>query len=117
MNIELDQTAIAATINAKATQAVQAAFGGYEMQKAVAEIVTTEVAQTVVADAIRQAVASIDKTALTQALAAELQRTTTRAVATMLNEGLVDIVCKLRGIGNYGDDVARRAAVKAELLK
>lgn len=115
MELKVDQEAISKAINDSATKALAQALGGWEMQKAVAEIVTDEVARGAIADAVKLAVQQIDRSALSNALAGELQRATTRAVVTMLNEGLVDIVCKLRGIGIYGDDVKRRAAVKAEL--
>ncbi len=117
MKLEIDEVAIGKAINASATAAMAAALGGHDMHRAVAQIVTEDVARGAIADAVKQAVAQVDRSALVTALAAELQRATTRAVVTMLNEGLVDIVCKLRGIGNYGEDVQRRAAVKAELLK
>ena len=115
MELKIDHDAIAIAINNSVTKALSQALGGWEMQAAVADIVTAEAARGAVADAVRLAVAGIDRQALANALAGELQRATTRAVVTMLNEGLVDIVCKLRGIGSYGDDVKRREAVKAEL--
>lgn len=115
MELKIDSDAIAQAVNDNATKALAKALGGWEMQQALAEIVTDEVAKGAVAEAVRLAVASIDRSQLANALAGELQRATTRAVVTMLNEGLVDIVCKLRGIGTYGEDVKRRATVKAEL--
>lgn len=117
MELTIDQDAIAKAINDSATKALTVALGGWEMQKAVAEIVTDEVVRGAIADAVKLAVQQIDRGALANALAAELQRATTRAVVTMLNEGLVDIVCKLRGIGSYGDDIKRRAEVTAELAR
>ena len=118
MEIKIDQEAIAAAINANATKALADALGGWEVQKAVAHVVTTEVAQGAIADAIRTAAGKIDKSELANVLASELQKATTSAVVVILHEGLVDIVCKLRGIGNYTeDDRRKRAAIKAELFK
>lgn len=126
MEIKIDQEAILTAINTNATKAVVDALGGWEVQKAMAQVVTTEVAQGAIAEAIRTAVGQIDKSALVNALASELQKATTSAVVeattsavvVILHEGLVDIVCKLRGIGNYSeDDRRKRAAIKAELFK
>lgn len=115
MDIKIDQDAIAFAINTSATKALTQALSGWNMQQAIGEIVSTEVISGAVADAVKLAVAQIDRSALANALAGELQRATTRAVITLLNEGLVDIICKLRGIGAYGEDVKRRAEVKAEV--
>lgn len=118
MEIKIDQEAILTAINTNATKAVVDALGGWEVQKAMAQVVTTEVAQGAIAEAIRTAVGQIDKSALVNALASELQKATTSAVVVILHEGLVDIVCKLRGIGNYSeDDRRKRAAIKAELFE
>ena len=118
MEIKIDQEAILTAINTNATKAVTNALSGWEVQKAVAHVVTTEVAQGAIADAIRTVAGKIDKSALANALASELQKAATSAVVVILHEGLVDIVCKLRGIGNYTeDDRRKRAAIKAELFK
>lgn len=117
MELKIDQEAIAKAINDNATKAVASALSGWEVQKTVADAITTEVAQGAVADAIRAAVGKIDRNELVNTLASEIQKAVTRAVISILNEGLVDIVCKLRGIGNYTeDDRRKRAAIGAELL-
>ena len=115
MQINLDSAAIAKTVNETATKAVSDAFGTYTMREAVAKIITDEVASTVLAEAVKKAIAGMDKEALTQTLAAELQRAVTSTVTVILTEGLVDIVCKLRAIGSYGEDIPRREAVRAEI--
>lgn len=118
MEIKLNQDAILEAINANATKAVTDALGGWEVQKAVAEVVTKEVAQGAIAEAITTAVAQIDKSALANTLASELQKATTSAVVAILQEGVVDIACKLRGVGNYTEeDRQKRAAIKAEVFK
>ena len=118
MEIKIDQEAIAAAINANATKALADALGGWEVQKAVAHVVTAEVVQGTIGEAIRTATGKIDKSALANALATELQKATTSAVVEILHEGVVDIVCKLRGIGDYtAEDGRKRAAIKAELFK
>lgn len=117
LTIPIDQDAVQAAITATATKAMTEALGGYQMQAAVAKIVTEEMASGAVAQAIRTAVAQVDTEALTRSIAVELERAAASAVTTILREGVVDIVCKLRGIGSYGDDIKRRAEVRAELLR
>ena len=55
MELKIDSDAIAKAVNDSATKALTQALGGWEMQKAVAEIVTTEVAKGAVADAVEGA--------------------------------------------------------------
>jgi len=55
---------------------------------------------------------------LTQHLAEELQRHTTRAVVNVMQEGMLQTVCKLRGIGDYCEaDKKERARLKIELFQ
>ncbi len=117
MEITIDQDKITEAINQTATKAVQDSLGSYNVQRAIAEVVTTEVAEGAIAEAIRQAVKQMDTNKLTQHLAAELQRHTVRAVVNVLQEGLLQTVCKLRGIGDYNDsDKKERARLKVELF-
>ena len=74
--------------------------------------------QEAITAAIKTAVGQIDKGPLANVLAAELQKATTNAIVEILHEGVVDIVCKLCGIGDYRtEDVRKRAAIKAELFE
>jgi len=117
MQIELDQDKITEAINQTASMAVEDSLRGYSVQRAIAEVVTKEVATGAIAEAIRQAVKQMDTVKLTQHLAEEMQRHTTRAVVNVLQEGMLQTVCKLRGIGDYSEaDKKERARLKFELF-
>ena len=72
MEITIDQDKITGAINQTATKAVQDSLGSYNIRRAIAEVVTTEVAEGAIAEAIRQAVKQMDTNKLMQHLAAEL---------------------------------------------
>ena len=117
MEIEIDQDKIAEALNRTATKALESSLAGYEVQAAISSVVTREVAEGAVAEAIKQAVKQVDVKTLTQAIAEELQRATVRATVALLQDGLTSTVCKLRGIGDYSEeDKAARARLRAELF-
>lgn len=117
MEISIDQDKIAEAINNTAEKAVQESLGN-SVQRAISEVVTKEVATGAIAEAIRQAVKQMDTAKLTQHLAEELQRHTTRAVVNVMQEGMLQTVCKLRGIGDYCEaDKKERARLKIELFQ
>ncbi len=118
MEIEIDMDTIGGAINQSASTAIADAFSGWQAQSAIQKIVTKEIAEGVMAEAIREAVRQIDSASLANALAAELQKVATRTVVSLLREAMLDTVCKLRGIGDYSQsDQAKRAAIKLELFK
>ena len=118
MEISIDQDKIAEAINSTAEKAVQDSLGSYSVQLAISEVVTKEVATGAIAEAIRRAVKQMDTAKLTQHIAEELQRHTTRAVVNVLQEGMLQTVCKLRGIGDYSEaDKKERAKLKIGLFQ
>jgi hypothetical protein len=117
MELKIDQQLIADAINKTASKALESSLCGYEVQVAIASVVTREVAEGAIAEAIKQAVQQVDTAALTQALAVELQRATVRATVAILQDGLMTTICKLRGIGDYStEDKEARAKLRAELF-
>lgn len=118
MEIYIDQDKISEAINQTASKAVEDALKGYSIHRAISEVVTTEVAEGAIAEAIRHAVKKMDTAKLTQHLASELQRHTIKAVVNIMQEGMLQTVCKLRGIGDYSDaDKKERARLKIELFQ
>lgn len=117
MKIEIDQDRISNAITETATQALESSLAGFQIQQAIAAVVSKEVAEGAIAEAIKQAAQSIDTAALTQKLAEELQRATIKASVAILQEGLLNTVCKLRGLPEYGDSgKAERQRLRAELF-
>ena len=113
MQIQIDSAAITQAVNESATEAITQAMSGFAMRHAIAGVITDEFTLNVIKDAVRQAVQNTDSQALANHLAAEMQQATQRAVSSLLNEGIVAIVCKLRGIPDY--DKPRYDAVRQEM--
>lgn len=49
----------------------------------------------------------MDKSSLILTLSSEIQKATTSAVIHIVQEGLLSVVCKLRGISDYGVESKR----------
>ncbi len=120
MKFELNTETIQEAIGSSADKAISSALGGYEVQKAIADVVTKEVAQGAIAEAIRVAVRQLNTESLTQHLAEELQRATVRAATGLLQEAMLQTVCRLRGLGSHGyysdDDKREMSRIRAELF-
>lgn len=118
MNVTIDPQAMEAAVNERIGEAVDQALGGWEVKKAIADVITAQVAHGLIAEAIEAAVAKMDKGALATALAHEIERAATAATVGILREGFVDVVCKLRGITDYQTGYAeKRAKITAELTR
>jgi len=117
MQIEIDPKMITEALDKAASEALRESLSGYKVQEAISSVITAEIAEGAISKAIKQAAKQVDIAALTQKLAAELQKATVKAAIALLQDGLVATVCKLRGIGEYGaDDKAERAKVRVELF-
>jgi len=117
MEIKIDQNSISEAIKASATKAIAEALGGYSVTKSIAETVTKEVAEGTIAEAVRLAVKQIDKADLVKHLAIELQKAMVRGTVDLLHEGILNTVCKMRGIGDYSDsDKKQRERIKAKMF-
>jgi len=101
MKLELDQNQIEIAINEKINSAVVEALSGYAIKQAIATTVTESVANGSVAEAIKQAVAKVDKTRLVEALAAQIERTTTACVCRLLETSFIDMMMNLQGYQSF----------------
>jgi len=104
MQVTLDNEKITRAITDAATDAVVEALKGWEVAKAIGEVITKEVAEGIMAEALRRAIRQIDNERLITTLAVELEKGVVRAVTHILEEGVLDVVCKLRGISDYSDE-------------
>ena len=114
MEILFDEDMVKVAINNSASKAIETAFAGYETQHAIASIITTEIAEGSIKQAIAQATTQIDLDEFTSTLAKELQDAVVKATIRVLREGLCSTICKLRGIGDYQKE--ERAKLYAELF-
>ena len=118
MDIKIDQKILEESINNSATQAIRSALEGYVVKESIVSAVTNEIAEGAVASAIREAVKKINTETLVQHLAKEIERATTKAVIHILHLGLIETICKLRGIGDYSkEDREERRKLEIELFK
>jgi hypothetical protein len=117
MELKLDQEAIRAAVEKTMGAAVERALGGYDVQQAVAKVITEEVASGTIADAIREAVRTLDRNELIHTLAREIARAVTSATVKLTQEGIVHTIGTLRGVQSYGADAQKQyAAIHAELF-
>ena len=117
MEIKINQEEIAESINKSIGQSIADALTSYDMQKSISHVISKEIAEGAIAEAIRIAASSVDVTVLSISLASEIQKATTKAVMILLQEALLTTVCTLRGIGDYSEvDKKARELLKAELF-
>ena len=118
MEIIINQDEVTKAINNTVNKAINDSLSGYDVQKTIASVISKEVAEGAIAEAIKQATSNIDTAALSKVLATEIQKATTKAVVFILHEALLTIVCKLRNIGDYSpEDKKTREELKIELFR
>jgi len=116
MDIKLDEDRLEGAINEKIMEAVEKALGGYNVQEAIGDTVKNQIAYGVVNESVERAIGSLNIEGLTKSLAVEIEKATAAAVVTILMEGVVDIVCKIRGLKDFEKDYQqKRDKIRAEL--
>lgn len=111
MEIKIDNNAIEAEINKKAAEAVVQAFGGWEVQKAIAESIKTQMAYDIVGAAAQKALSSIDMDRLSSDLAAAMSAAMVSAVRHFMTLGFANAILSMRGGPSYGPE--REVALKS----
>ena len=120
MDISIDSNEIADALQRSASKSIADSLGGYSVQKAIADVVTAEVANGAIGEALRRSVKEIDTEELVQVLASEMQRHICKAVVHILQEGVTSSVYRLRCSGTYSylseEEKENRAHIKHELF-
>ncbi|MGO8695974.1 MAG: hypothetical protein ACLQMF_20110 [Rectinemataceae bacterium] len=118
MEIKIDEAMVKEAMEAATTDAVRSAFGDWEIKHAVQEAVSRAVMKETLVGAITSAVDKIDLATLSEALAVEMARSTTKAVQHIIRESLVSVVLDMRGVPIYDDKkrAAARASIVAEIF-
>jgi DNA-binding protein YbaB len=119
MKIEIDPQAMELALQDTALAAFKDALGGWEVRQALAKAVSREVMEGIIAQGVRDAVAKMDLSRLSNALAAQMERAATAAVVRLLHDSFVECILRLRGDRSYGDTEEGRkvrAALRAELF-
>jgi len=118
VKIEISPETIETAINEQINEAVENALGSYSVRTSIADTLTSEIAGGAVGEALRRALASLDTDALTQHLAAEIQRAMTAAVVGLLEGGICNVLLTLRGLSSYSNGYAEaRAEVLSDLRR
>ena len=114
MEIKIDQEMINAAIQKNANEAIAKALTGWKVSEAIANIITDEAADGLIADSVREAVRGIDTKGLASVLAVELQKHVTSAVVAIVKEGFIEAVLNLRKVPTYDDKARAEARKKVE---
>lgn len=116
MDLKIDETRLNEAVQRRMTESIESALGSWKVEMAIAQTLTEEVSTGAVAEAVREAVSSIDTQTLVGAMAREMSKAIVRSVAHIVEESTLDIIVKLRSPSLYGDELARyRERVRAEL--
>jgi hypothetical protein len=76
---------------------VDDAIGGYDVRAAIVDAVSSSIAANTVRQVVENAVKSLDKTVVVQAIALEMQRCIVAGVSKVVEDAMVEIIAKLRG--------------------
>lgn len=116
MNIQIDPAQLESAINTQITKAIEQALGGYGVQSAIAEKLTSDIATGAVGKALDAAIKSIDTEHLTNTLAEGIQRAMTRSVISLLHDGMADTLLSMRKLESYSSGYKEeRARIIAQL--
>lgn len=113
MNIKINQELVDQAINQNINDAICKALKSYEIEKAITDRVSNSIASGVIAESVDKAITQMDADALTNALAEQIQRTAIASTVSIIRDGFVDTIMKLRGVSEY--DEAKRAKARAEI--
>lgn len=118
MEVKIDHDQLQTAIAESLQRSVDSAVGSFDMSRMIRERLTSQVAEGAIADAMDQAIAKIDTDALTNTLAAEIQRATTSAVVYLIQEAMTTVILQISGKSLYGEEERKeRERVKALIRK
>lgn len=114
MKIEFNEKKISESVQNSTDKAINEAFRGYQIKDAIGKAVVEEIISGTLIESVRQAAKNIKTEALILELTKQVQGAMSKAVLNFMNEGLIETVCKLRGIGDY--DKESREIVRKEII-
>lgn len=116
MNIEIDQKTVDSAVEELVKSGVAEAIQGYGVRDAVKASLSEAFENGNLAKSIQEGIANVNTDHISQAIALQLQRTSTHMVSELLGEAVSKIVCDLRGLLTYdNDDKAERRRVAEEM--
>jgi hypothetical protein len=111
MEIKLDEELVSSALENAFSRAIDSAMYSRDVHNAIVESVSNGIAADTIGQAVLSAVNSLDKSAITQAIALEMQRCIVAGVVAVVEDAVVDIIAKMRGV--YTD--AEKKRIRAEL--
>lgn len=119
MEVKIDNEMLQNAINGTVAKSVGVALGSYDVQNAIGGMIAREVVEGAIGEAIRMAIDKVNTAALVEALAKEIARSATAATVTILEEAMLETLCRIRGIdtGPYAGDKnkAEKEKLRAQL--
>ena len=117
MNIEIDQKTVDSAVEELVKSGVAEAIQGYGVREDAVKASLSEAFENGnLAKSIQEGIANVNTDHISQAIALQLQRTSTHMVSELLGEAVSKIVCDLRGLLTYdNDDKAERRRVAEEM--
>lgn len=104
MNIEIQQETIDQAIEGLVQSGVKEAIKSYRVEAAVKERLGLAFQDGNLAESIKQGVANVNTDQITQAIALQLQRSSTHLVSELLGEAVAKLIADMRGLRDYDDD-------------
>jgi hypothetical protein len=111
MEIKLKEEIISSALEGAFGRAIDNLMYSREVHAAIVEAVSGSIASHAIGQAVENAVKSIDKASITQAIALEMQRCIVVGVSKVVEDAVVEIIAKMRGA--YTADEKQR--IRAEL--
>lgn len=117
MRIQLDNEALGEAVKIAVQGAIKSSVEGYEVQKAIEDSVASHLRLDKIADAVEAGMNKVDLFELATVVSAEIAQQMKILVQTTIQEGVVRMVCTLRGVRDYDQDYQAKArAVREELF-
>ncbi len=109
MEVKIDNEMLQNAINGTVAKSVGVALGSYDVQTAIGGMIAKEVVEGAIGEAIRMAIDKVNTAALVETLAKEIARSATAATVTILDEAMLETLCRIKGIdtGPYAGDKSR----------
>ena len=114
MEIKIDELQVQEALDKQATAGIKNAFEGYAVRSVIEKAIAESIIPSIISSAIEQAASTIDIADLTQHLAAEIARSVTRGVQSIIRETMVSVILDIQKIPSYDEKKRSEARVKIE---
>jgi len=113
MEIKIPEDLVTQALEDAAQRAISHLMSGREVHNALIEAVSSSVAADFVRKAVTEAANALDHSAVTKAIAAEMQRTIAAAMSAVIEDAAVEIIARIRHA--YTD--TEKHGIRAELKR